>query len=94
MASTGVPKAAIDSRAVTTGQVPELHQATLADAVARDRPAVLVFASPAFRQSRFAGALTGLVADLAGEHSDRAAFIHVELWRDFPQRELNDAAAA
>ena len=33
------------------------------------------------------------MADLAGEHSDRAVVIHVELWRDFPTRELNDAAA-
>jgi hypothetical protein len=96
MSSAGVPKGAIDSRAATTGKVPdpELHRVTLAEALADGRPAVLVFSSPAFRQSRFSGDLTGLVADLAGEHSDRAAFIHVELWRDFPTRELNDAAAA
>lgn len=95
MSSTGVPKGAIDSRAATTGQVPdpELHRTTVAGAVAAGRPAVVVFSSPAFRQSRFSGDLTELVADLAAEHNGRAAFIHVELWRDFPERELNAAAA-
>jgi hypothetical protein len=94
MSSTGVPPAAIDSRAATTGRVPdpELHRTTVAEAVAAGRPAVVVFSSPAFRQNRFSGDLTQLVADLAGEHGGRAAFIHVELWRDFPERELNDAA--
>ena len=96
MSSTGVPQAAIDSRAATTGQVPdpELHRTTVAEAVADARPAVVVFSSPAFRQSRFAGDLTELVAELAAEHGDRAAFIHVELWRDFLKRTLNAAAAA
>ncbi|HEX5879295.1 MAG TPA: hypothetical protein VF468_13420, partial [Actinomycetota bacterium] len=96
MSSAGAPQAAIDSRAATTGEIPDpkLHRTTVAEAVAAGRPALVVFSSPAFRQSRFSGDLTEMVADLAGEHGDRAAFIHVELWRDFPKRELNDAAAA
>ncbi len=96
MSSTGVPKRAIDSRAATTGRIPdpELHRTTIAEAVATGHPALVVFSSPAFRQSRFAGDLTELVADLAAEHGDRVAFIHVELWRDFLKRTLNDSAAA
>jgi hypothetical protein len=46
----GAPKAAIDSRAGTTGRVldPKLHRTIVAEAVAQHRPAVVIFSSPAF----------------------------------------------
>src|SRR4029450_238311 len=48
--SKGVPLAAIDSRAASKGTIPdpELHEWTIAQAVAAGRTALVVFATPAF----------------------------------------------
>jgi hypothetical protein len=89
------PPAAIDSRAGTDGKIPDphLHRTTIADAVGQGRPAVTVFSTPVYCVSRFCGPITETVADLAEQYSDRAAFVHVEVWRDFDAGQLNDAAA-
>ena len=94
MSSTDAPPAAIDSRA-TTGAIPdpELHQTTIAAAIAAHRPAVVVFATPVFCQSRFCGPVTDMVQDLSHTYGDRASFIHVEIWRDFQNQTVNRAAA-
>jgi hypothetical protein len=90
----GVPPAAIDSRA-DEGPIPdpELHQATIADAILRGRPALVVFSTPVYCVSRFCGPVTDLVQDLAAEYRDRAEFIHVEVWRDYQENVVNEAAA-
>jgi hypothetical protein len=94
VASADAPKAAVDSRAAT-GEVPdpELHQTTIAAALAARRPAVVVFATPVYCQSRFCGPVTDMVADLARTYGDRASFIHIEIWRDFQSQTINKAAA-
>lgn len=94
LASKGTPKGAIDSRARTEAKVPdpELHQATIAEAVAARRPAVVVFSTPVYCVSRFCGPITDLVADLAPQYP-KASFIHVEIWRDYDKREVNKGAA-
>jgi hypothetical protein len=94
LASTGVPMAAIDSRA-TTGGIPdsELHRSTIAAALAQHRPIVVVFATPVFCVSRFCGPITDMVQQLADQYADRATFIHVEIWKDFQSQTVNQAAA-
>lgn len=94
MASTDAPKEAIDSRA-TTGDIPDvaLHQTTVAAALAAKRPAVLVISTPVYCQSRFCGPITDLVADLAKTYSNRASFIHIEVFRDGQNQVVNRAAA-
>jgi hypothetical protein len=91
--SKGVPKAAIDSRAGNTGKIPdpELHEWTIAQAVDQGRPALVVFATPVFCISRFCGPVVNMVEDLARRYDDRAVFIHVDIWKDFDQKVLNDA---
>lgn len=93
--SKGAAPGAIDSRAATTGEVPdpELHEWTIARAIAEGRPALVVFSTPVFCISRFCGPITEMVAGLAEDYSDRAVFIHVEIWRDFQERRVNKAAA-
>ncbi|MGZ8593482.1 MAG: hypothetical protein ACXWYC_09290 [Actinomycetota bacterium] len=93
--STDAPVAAIDSRAVNEGDVPdpELHEWTIARAIEERRPALVVFATPVFCASQFCGPVTDVVAGLADRYADRAVFIHVEIWRDFEGRVLNEAAA-
>lgn len=90
----GVPPAAIDSRAVDRPiPDPELHGSTIADAIRDARPALVVFSTPVFCVSRFCGPVTDLVQDLAGEYGRRAEFIHVEVWRDYENNVVNEAAA-
>jgi hypothetical protein len=91
--SKGVPLAAVDSRATKdTIPDPELHQWTIARAIAEGRPALVVFATPVFCVSRFCGPVTDMVEDLSRTYHDRAVFIHVEIWRDFKNQVLNQAA--
>ena len=94
LASADAPRAAIDSQA-STGEIsdPHLHQTTIAAALAAKRPAVVVFATPVYCQSRFCGPVTDMVADLARTYADRASFIHIEIWRDFQSQTVNRAAA-
>lgn len=90
-----VPLAAIDSGAFGTDEVPnpELHEWTIARAIQQGRPAVVIFSTPTFCDSRFCGPVTDVVADLASRYDDRAVFIHVEIWRDRNENAINQAAA-
>lgn len=89
------PLGAVDSRAVSEGEVPDaiLHEMTIADALKQHMPAVIVFATPVFCESRFCGPVTDVIQDLAERYSDRAAFIHVEIYRDYETSTINQAAA-
>ena len=90
----GVAEEAIDSRAATGGiPDPELHDTTIAEAIRAGRPALVVMATPVYCVSRFCGPVTDMVADLAAEYGDRAEFIHVEIWADFQEGAVNEAAA-
>jgi hypothetical protein len=94
--SKGVPPGAIDSRAeVNGGTVPDvgLHEWTIAEALAQHRPILVLFATPVYCVSRFCGPNVDLVEKLSTEYADRAVFIHVEIWRDFQEQVVNQAAA-
>ncbi len=90
-----VPPAAIDSRAQNGGKVPDpsLHRMTIADSISQREPALVVFATPTYCVSQFCGPITDMVEDLQNEYSDRANFIHVEIWFDFQDQAVNEAAA-
>lgn len=92
--STGVPEAAIDSRVATEGEIPdpELHTWTVARALREGRPALVVFATPVYCVSQFCGPVTDMAQDLSGRYADRAVFIHVEIWQDYENQVLNQAA--
>jgi hypothetical protein len=84
---------AIDSRAAADGTVPdpELHDITVADAIAAGTPTVVVVSTPTYCQSRFCGPITDSVADLAARYRGQASFIHLEVWADFDNQQLNPA---
>ena len=90
-----VPPGAIDSRAKTIEEIPdpEMHEMTITESIKKGEPAVVVFATPAYCVSRFCGPITDMVGDLGKKYSDRANFIHVEIWFDFQDRAINKAAA-
>jgi hypothetical protein len=89
--------AAIDSRAGVGdgGEVPDpdLHDLTVADAIAAGRPAVVVIATPVYCVSRFCGPIVETIEAMHDEYADVAEFIHIEVWKDFDNEELNEAAA-
>jgi hypothetical protein len=93
--SKGVPLAAIDSQASIDGSIPDrnLHEWTIAEAIAEHRPALVVFATPVYCISRFCGPVTDAVEQLSRKYANRAEFIHVEIWRDFEKHVINKAAA-
>jgi hypothetical protein len=95
MDSKGVPAVAIDSRAQDGAEVPdpELHSTTIADALRRGRPALVQFATPVYCQSQFCGPTVEAQEALAEEYGDVAEFIHVEIWRDYEESTVNQAAA-
>jgi hypothetical protein len=94
VSTPGAPPEAIDSRASASSPVPDadLHQTTVAQALAEKRPVLLVVSTPTYCVSLFCGPITDLVGELAKQYGDRARFIHVEVWKDFKAQQLNDAA--
>lgn len=90
----GIPAVAIDSGAIGDGKVPdpELHRTTIAEALRRKRPVLVVFATPTFCQSQFCGPVVKLVSELAAAHPTRASFIHVEIWENFEDQRASPAA--
>lgn len=94
MDSKDAPKAAIDSRAAT-GEIPdpELHETTVAEAIRAGRPILVVIATPVYCVSKFCGPVTDMVQELAAEYSDRADFVHIEVWRDYEGQVVNKGAA-
>jgi len=82
--------AEIDSSANPT---PDLHQTTIADAISSGRPALVLFAVPGFCDSRFCGPEYEIMKKLYPKYQGRAAFIHVEFYKNpgGPERVPADA---
>lgn len=89
---------AIDSRAQgEDAEVPdpELHTVRIPEALDDDsRPLVVVVSTPTYCVSQFCGPITETVAELADSYEDSADFVHLEVWQDFEDSVLNNAAAA
>lgn len=93
--SKDAPPAAIDSRAQGGAPAPDpdLHSTTVASSLAEGKPVLLVVSTPVYCVSRFCGPVTDMVSELGKTYADRASFIHIEVWRDFENKEVNRAAA-
>ena len=92
--AAGVDPEAIDSRA-KDGEAapdPELHETSIAAALAAGRPTVVVVSTPVYCVSQFCGPITDSVSRLAKTYGDRVAFVHLEVWKDFEKKVVNPAA--
>ena len=80
-----VRKGAIDSMADGSGEIPdpELHEWSIADAIDQGRPALVLFGTPAYCESRFCGPEVTELQRLAAAYPDRAVYIHVEIWKNY-----------
>ncbi len=73
-----------DLRDLTTASEPDprLYETSIADALERGEPFVVTFASPAFCTNALCGPQVEVLSELAEDHGDRAAFIHVDLYEN------------
>ncbi|MEX2486415.1 MAG: hypothetical protein WD377_02230 [Nitriliruptoraceae bacterium] len=91
-----LPATAVDSRARDAGDIPHphLHDTRVADALDEGRPVVIAIATPVYCSSRFCGPLTDVLADIAPDYEGTAEFVHIEVWKNFDEQQLNSSAAA
>jgi hypothetical protein len=89
------PREAVDSRWREGEELPDpiLHKTTIEESIRKRRPVVAVFSTPVYCVSRFCGPITDMVQELARKYSDRVDFVHVEIWRDFERKKINETAA-
>jgi hypothetical protein len=73
-----------DVETIDSGRPPDdMHQLSIADAIQQHRPALVVFATPAFCTSQACGPEVKAVQSLEPTYRDRLTFIHVEIYKDF-----------
>jgi hypothetical protein len=94
MADTKVNPAAIDSRAQDGAKVPdpELHRDTISGALAAHRPILALFSTPVYCQSEFCGPSTDALEQIAKNGPKNAAYIHIEIYKDYAKHQINAAA--
>ncbi|MEE9324924.1 MAG: thioredoxin family protein [Dehalococcoidia bacterium] len=61
---------------------PDLHRISIAEALQQGRPFIVVFATPAFCESRTCGPLVEVVKQIKEEYGDRMNYIHIEIYDD------------
>lgn len=67
---------------------PRLHQVRIADAIAQEKPQLIVFATPQFCTSRMCGPVVDIVRTLLLTYGKRVAFTHQEIWQDFADKKV------
>jgi hypothetical protein len=73
-----------DASYLDSGSPPDdMHSISIAEAIDQHRPALVVFATPAFCASATCGPQVHAVQALEPAYRDRLTFIHVEIYRDF-----------
>jgi hypothetical protein len=69
---------------------PALHQESVADAIAQGKPALVGFITPGYCSTRFCGPVYGVVQQLIPTYGDKAALIHIEIYKDPLNKVLAD----
>ena len=73
-----------DISTIDSGQPPDdMHQLSVAEAIAQHRPTLVAFATPAFCTSQTCGPLIHALQSVEPAYRSRLTFIHIEIWRDF-----------
>ncbi|MDQ6710912.1 MAG: thioredoxin family protein [Candidatus Dormibacteraeota bacterium] len=73
-----------DVSLIDTGQPPDdMHQVSIAQAIADHKPTLVVFASPAYCTSQLCGPEVKVVQSLEPAYRDRLTFIHVEIYTNY-----------
>ncbi|MEO6795636.1 MAG: hypothetical protein ABI401_07365 [Candidatus Dormibacter sp.] len=73
-----------DVSLIDTGQPPDdMHQVSIAQAIAGHKPTLVVFASPAFCTSQLCGPEVKVIQGLEPAYKDKLTFIHVEIYENY-----------
>jgi hypothetical protein len=67
-----------------------LYQVSLAAALENGKPTVVLFATPAFCQTRFCGPAYDVTASLLARYGSAANFVHVEVYSGLPDPSANN----
>lgn len=59
-----------------------LHEVSIDEALTAGKPAVIVFATPAFCTSRTCGPVVDITEVVARDFADEVTFVHVEVWKN------------
>jgi hypothetical protein len=95
MADKTVNPDSIDSRAQDGAKIPdpELHQDTISGALAKHEPILALFSTPVYCQSQFCGPSTDALEQIAKTGPKNAAYIHIEIYKDYAKHQINTAAS-
>lgn len=69
---------------------PALYELSLAQALTSGKPTALLFATPAFCQTRFCGPAYEQTSELQSRYGDKFNFIHVEVYTGLPNPAANN----
>ena len=69
---------------------PAFYQESLADAITNGKPTLLLFATPAFCQTRFCGPSYEIANALQQKYGDQLNFVHVEIYTGLPDPASNN----
>jgi hypothetical protein len=73
-----------DASYIDSGNPPDdMHQISIADAIAKHQKILVIFATPAFCTSRTCGPEVQVVQSLEPSYRDRLTFIHVEIYTNY-----------
>lgn len=73
-----------DVHDIDSGSPPDdMHDVSIAEAIANHRPTLVLFATPAFCTSAMCGPEVHAVQALEPAYRDRITFIHIEIYRDY-----------
>lgn len=82
-----------DIKLIDSGTPPnDMHDVKIKDSIAAGRPVVVVFSTPAFCTSRFCGPVNEEVESLQKDYKDKVDFVHIEIWKNFDKKQLNETA--
>ncbi len=72
-----------DIRKIDSGSTPnDMHELTIAEAIAQGKPLVILFASPGFCVTQTCAPQLGEVQRLKARYGQQANFIHIEIFKD------------
>jgi hypothetical protein len=76
----------MDASQLTSAEepIPALHEQSLDGALDNDKPTLLLFATPAYCETRFCGPAYEIVGDLQREYGDKLNFVYVEVFDGLP----------
>ncbi len=77
---------------LSTGETPDpgLYLISVAEAVALDKPLVVVFASPGFCTNAFCGPQAEVLSDVRARFGDAASYVHIDLYENPEQVRLGE----